>query len=72
LAEGIATVRPADTQIFDRRLLELNEFAAAIRARGGRVIVITLPTTGLVGEGDARRRGRREDVREHFRHLSKK
>lgn len=55
LQQRIAGVRPADDSLLRQQLPEVASMAAAVAARGGRVIFVQLPESGYVKEIDARR-----------------
>ncbi len=55
LAQRIAALAPADDAGFRQAAREVGRLAEKIRARGGQVIFIAMPSSGLVREIEARR-----------------
>jgi len=54
LRREIAAIEPADPERFRARLPDLNALVEKIEARGGRVVLVTFPTSGLVHDIDER------------------
>jgi hypothetical protein len=60
LAAYVARLEPtAQSAQTEKGLRELQQAVSAIQARGGKVIIVNLPTSGFVQEADARRFPRR-------------
>lgn len=55
LARRVAALAPADDTALPAAAREVGRMAAAIRARGGRVVFVAMPSSGLVREIEARR-----------------
>jgi hypothetical protein len=55
LAQKIAVLPPVDNQIFLRQTSIIRGFVSMIKARGGRVLFVVLPSSGLVREIEERR-----------------
>jgi hypothetical protein len=55
LKRVVARLRPADETVYDSRAREVERAVRAILARGGRVILLRMPTSGLVLEAEQKR-----------------
>lgn len=55
LAQKITTLPPMDNRVFLRQITVIRNFVSMIEARGGRVLFVALPHSGLVREIEERR-----------------
>ena len=55
LAQKIAMLSPLDNQVLLRQTKVIRNFVSAIKARGGKVMFVVMPTSGMVREIDEKR-----------------
>jgi hypothetical protein len=60
LARGAAAVKALDPQVFDEQQRAIEAAVSAIQARGGRVVLVRMPSSGLVRQIEDRRTPRHD------------